>query len=66
MAALIKQLNNDKHDCCCDKDSGAGGRKKGGKKGKVASPELTIELNLTTTYVNDKSHVIISDHYWIT
>eukprot|EP00957_Ditylum_brightwellii_P209985 15364449-Ditylum_brightwellii.AAC.2 len=53
-SASKSTINNDKNNCCCDKDGGAGGRKKGGKKGDMAPPELKIELNLTTTCVNDK------------
>eukprot|EP00957_Ditylum_brightwellii_P180618 13758306-Ditylum_brightwellii.AAC.1 len=49
-----RRLNhdNDKNDCCCD--DGAAGRKKTGKKGDAAPPELKVELNLTTAYVNDE------------
>eukprot|EP00957_Ditylum_brightwellii_P180619 13758307-Ditylum_brightwellii.AAC.1 len=49
-----RRLNDDKDEngCCCD--GGTGGGKKMGKKGDAATPELKVELNLTTTYVNDK------------
>mmetsp|Transcript_66228 Transcript_66228/g.98132 ORF Transcript_66228/g.98132 Transcript_66228/m.98132 type:complete len:204 (+) Transcript_66228:92-703(+) len=49
-----RRLNDDKdkNGCCCD--GGTGGGKKTGKKGDAAPPELKVELNLTTTYVNDE------------
>jgi len=53
-----RRLNNDKNECCCDKDEKDcccdSGKKGGGKKGDAAPPELKVELNLTTTFVNDE------------